>query len=51
MKPTIHYLPSADNSAWKDGISKDDRLPVRDSGVWIEKKHKALVYYSTIGSM
>lgn len=48
MKPVIHYLPSADNSAWKDGISKTDRLPIRESGVWIEKKHKPLVYYSEI---
>jgi len=48
MKPAVHYLPSADNSTWKDGISKANQLPVRDSGVWIEKKHKALVYYSEI---
>lgn len=48
MKPAIHYLPSADNSTWKDGISKDDQLPTRDSGVWIERKHKPLVYYSEI---
>ena len=48
MKPTIHYLPSADDSIWKDGISNTDRLPVRDSGVWIDKKHKPLVYYSEI---
>ncbi|HEU6449282.1 MAG TPA: three-Cys-motif partner protein TcmP [Verrucomicrobiae bacterium] len=48
MKPSIYYLPSADNSAWKDGISKIDCLPIRESGVWIEKKHKPLVYYSEI---
>lgn len=48
MKPAIHYLPSMDNSAWDDGFSKADRLPVRESGVWIEKKHKPLVYYSEI---
>lgn len=48
MKPAIHYLPSADDSVWKDGISNTDRLPVRDSGVWIDKKHKSLVYYSEI---
>jgi three-Cys-motif partner protein len=48
MNPLIHYLPSAENSAWKDGISAIDGLPIRDSGVWIEKKHKPLVYYSEI---
>jgi three-Cys-motif partner protein len=48
MKPVIHYLPSADNSDWKDNISESDGRPIRDSGVWIEKKHKPLVYYSEI---
>lgn len=48
MKATFHLLPSADRSAWKDGISSTDGLPIRDSGVWIEKKHKPLVYYSEI---
>lgn len=48
MKPAIHFLPSADHSVWNDGVSKDDNLPIRDSGVWIEKKHKPLVYYSEI---
>jgi len=48
MQPAIHYLPSAESSPWEEGISKIDGLPVRDSGVWIEKKHKPLVYYSEI---
>ena len=48
MKPSIHYLPSADNSIWKDGVSKTDKLPIRGSGTWIEKKHRPLVYYSEI---
>jgi three-Cys-motif partner protein len=48
MKPTLHYLPSADSSAWEDGLSIVDKLPVRKSGVWIEKKHRPLVYYSDI---
>lgn len=48
MKPPIRYLSSADDSPWKDAVSKEDKLPVRDSGVWIEKKHKPLVYYSEI---
>lgn len=41
-------LRSADRSQWRDGISAIDGLPIRDSGVWIEKKHKPLVYYSEI---
>ena len=48
MKPSIHYLSSADNSTWKEDVSKADNLPIRESGVWIEKKHKPLVYYSEI---
>lgn len=48
MKPPIQFLQSADHSPWEDGISKTDGLPMRDSGVWIEKKHKPLVYYSEI---
>jgi hypothetical protein len=48
MKPKIHFLSSADHSEWEDGISKADGLPIRDSGVWIEKKHKPLVYFSEI---
>ena len=48
MKPPVYYLQSADNSAWDDIFSKTDGLPIRDSGVWIEKKHKPLVYYSEI---
>jgi len=52
MKPVIKYLPSADLSPWKEdnenGISNDDALPIRKSGVWIEQKHRPLVYYSQI---
>lgn len=52
MKPVIKYLPSADLSLWKEdnenGISNDDALPIRKSGVWIEQKHRPLVYYSQI---
>lgn len=44
----MHYLESADDSAWEDGVSTEDGLPIRDSGVWIGKKHKPLVYYSEI---
>lgn len=48
MKVPITYLGSADHSSWKDGYSKADGLPIRDSGIWIEKKHRPLVYYSEI---
>ncbi len=52
MKPVIKYLPSADRLPWKEdnekGISTDDALPIRKSGVWIEQKHRPLVYYSQI---
>jgi three-Cys-motif partner protein len=48
MKPAIRFLPSADHSLWEDGTSKDDGLPIRNSGIWIDKKHKPLVYYSEI---
>lgn len=48
MKPPIKLLASADDSPWDDGVSKDDKLPVRDSGVWIDQKHNPLVYFSEI---
>jgi three-Cys-motif partner protein len=48
MKGPIIYLDSADPSPWKDGVSKIDGLPLRDSGIWIERKHTPLVYYSEI---
>lgn len=48
MKPTFHLLDSADHSPWKENVSSVDHLPIRDSGVWIEKKHKPLVYFSEI---
>lgn len=46
MKPLIQFLASADRSPWKDSVSKIDGLPIRDSGAWIETKHKLLTYYS-----
>ena len=45
MKVKFHSLPSADRSAWKDGMSSADSLPIRDSGSWIDTKHKLLTYY------
>jgi three-Cys-motif partner protein len=46
MKPPIHYLSSADSSAWADGVAESDQLPIRDSGPWIDTKHKLLAYYA-----
>ena len=46
MKPRIHTLNSADSSPWSDTVSVLDGLPVRDSGPWIDKKHKLLAYYA-----
>ena len=48
MKAAFHVLASADKTPWKERVSASDGLPIRDSGVWIEKKHKPLVYYSEI---
>src|SRR5258708_17154660 len=48
MKPRIRLHSSADVSPWQDGVSKLDCLPIRDSGIWIDKKHKPLIYYSEI---
>ncbi|HEY5233603.1 MAG TPA: three-Cys-motif partner protein TcmP [Verrucomicrobiae bacterium] len=45
MKPPIQFLPSADKTPWKDSVAKDG-LPIRDSGAWIETKHKLLTYYA-----
>ncbi len=45
MSGTFHSLASADRSRWKDGMSSSDGLPIRDSGSWIDKKHKLLTYY------
>jgi len=46
MKPTFHLLDSADKSPWKDSLSSTDQLPIRDSGAWIDTKHKLLTYYA-----
>jgi three-Cys-motif partner protein len=48
MKVKSRLLPSANNAPWKDGISSVDGLPVRDSGGWIETKHKLLTYYGKL---
>jgi three-Cys-motif partner protein len=41
-------LPSADASPWEDALSSKDGLPVRESGSWIEEKHRILVYFANI---
>jgi len=38
-------LPSASKAAWKDGLSQDDHLPIRESGDWAAEKHQHLTYY------
>ncbi|MCP5526947.1 MAG: hypothetical protein H7A47_09090 [Verrucomicrobiales bacterium] len=45
MKPPIHCLPTADTSAWTDAVAETDGLPIRDSGPWIETKHRLLDYW------
>jgi len=46
VKVKLHSLPSANPSPWKDGHSAVDGLPIRDSGPWIEIKHRLLAYYA-----
>jgi three-Cys-motif partner protein len=42
----FHTLPSADPTPWTGPVSVKDGLPLRDSGSWIEEKHRALVYFA-----
>jgi three-Cys-motif partner protein len=46
VKATFHTLISADKTPWKESVSATDGLPIRDSGAWIETKHKLLTYYA-----
>jgi len=46
VKVKFHRLASAEHSPWKDGVSVSDGLPVRDSGPWIDTKHRLLTYYA-----
>jgi len=48
MQPPIHRLASADASPWPDSVATSDGLPIRDSGPWIETKHKLLAYYAKL---
>lgn len=41
-------LASARDVPWTDTISELDGLPLRDSGSWIEEKHKRLSYFAEI---
>jgi hypothetical protein len=45
---TVKFNPlaSADSSPWKDGVSSTDGLPIRDSGPWVDTKHRLLAYYA-----
>jgi three-Cys-motif partner protein len=45
MKAAFHVLASADKTPWKESVAHDG-LPIRDSGAWIETKHKLLAYYA-----
>lgn len=42
----FEILQSADQSTWRDSLSNTDGLPVRESGAWIEQKHRLLTYYA-----
>lgn len=43
----FHLLPSAVDTPWpEDRISKNDGLPMRDSGSWIAEKHARLTYFA-----
>jgi three-Cys-motif partner protein len=46
MKLAFHTLASADRTPWTDILSASDGLPIRDSGAWIETKHRLLMYYA-----
>ena len=41
-------LQSADATPWTDAVSSKDGLPLRESGSWIDEKHKKLVYFANI---
>ncbi|HEY0968968.1 MAG TPA: three-Cys-motif partner protein TcmP [Opitutaceae bacterium] len=43
-------LPSADDTPWTDAISATDKLPLRESGDWIEEKHNLLTYFGRMFS-
>ena len=48
LKPQLHFLDSADHSPWTGPVAQSDGLPIRDSGPWIDDKHRLLNYYGTI---
>lgn len=48
MKVKFHKLESSDASTWRDPTSTLDALPIRDSGPWIDTKHRLLTYYADL---
>lgn len=48
MTANFHKLASANTSPWTESVSATDGLPIRDSGAWIETKHKLLAYYAQL---
>jgi three-Cys-motif partner protein len=48
MKANFHMLDSAERSPWTESLSASDGLPIRDSGAWIETKHRLLPYYAQL---
>lgn len=47
---SVKFIPlqSADKTPWTDAVSANDGLPIRESGSWIDEKHKKLVYFANI---
>ena len=41
-------LSTADTRPWDEAVSSGDGLPVRESGSWIDEKHKKLVYFANM---
>jgi three-Cys-motif partner protein len=48
LAPKIHFLPTAVRSPWTGPVAHSDGLPIRDSGPWIDDKHRLLNYYGDI---
>jgi three-Cys-motif partner protein len=46
----FHTLSTAVNDPWTGSVSATDGLPLRDSGSWIQEKHRSLVYFAKMFS-
>ncbi len=46
----FYTLPTAVNDPWTGSVSATDGLPLRDSGSWIQEKHRSLVYFAKMFS-